>query len=103
MRALSPDSRVPLASSSAILQPDDWHLCSELAEFTALLTTLVKLTSSSTGRNGIPKFEIGNICLDPGEIDHMELPSHPEPPLAMAAVCPPVSEEPGYPLLKSLP
>ena len=67
----------------------------------ALLTTLVKSTSSSTGRNGISKVEIGNVCLDPGEIDHVEVPGRPEPPLTMAAVSPPMSEEPGHPLLKS--
>ena len=61
----------------------------------------MKSTSSSTGRNGIPKLEIGNTCLDPGEIDHVELPGHPEPPLTMAAICPPMSEEPGPRLLKS--
>lgn len=75
-------------------------LCAELVEFTALLTSLVKLRHH-LGRNGIPKLEIGNICLDPGEIDHLEHPSHPEPPLAVEAACPPVSEETGHPLLEN--
>ena len=53
------------------------------------------------GRKGIPKLETGNTCLDPGETDHLAHPSHPEPPLAVEAACPPVSEETSLPLLEN--
>ena len=99
--ALSPDSRVLLLASSSVHGSLMWlaHLCSELVEFTALLTTR-EVDIIFNWKKWDSKIWNREHLLGP----RWNWPyGTPKPPwaLAMAAVCPPVSEEPGYPLLKS--